>query len=99
MYSDNCRLKGYEGYLDWYLAWETYKYFYREGNQMQKRYKALVEAVEYIIVSHRMAENPRDSFEKLRAFYRFYVTLAKDENKYNFVFTDEVKEYLLSIAK
>lgn len=100
MYSENCRLNGYEEYSDWYLAWETYKYFHRKENIIkQKRYKSLYEAVEYIIVCHRMVENPQDSFENLRDFYRFYVTLAKNENEYDFVLTDEVEEYLLSIAK
>ena len=99
-YSDKCRLKGYENHVDWYLAWETYKYLYRHENLLkEKRYRALCEAVEYIIVCHRMVKNSQSRFADILDFYRFYVTLAKDEDRYNLVLTNDVEEYLLLIAK
>lgn len=99
-YSNKCRLKGYEEFYDWYLAWETYKYLYRNENILkEKKYRALCEAAEYIIVCHRMIENSQSKFVDIRDFYRFFVKLAKNENKHNFIFTDDVGKYLLSISK
>lgn len=99
-YSNKCRLKGYEEFYDWYLAWETYKYLYRNENLLkERRYWILCEVVEYIIVCHRMAENSQSRFVDIRDFYRFFVKIAKNENKHNFILTDDVEKYLLSIAK
>ena len=98
-YSRNCRLKGYEDTYDWYLAWEVYKYLHRNENLLKEvRYTDLLSAAEYIYVCHRMAHAPKNSFADMRKFCRFYVTLAKNEDKFNFVLTDEVEKYLISIA-
>lgn len=37
VYNDQCRLKGYEDTKDWYLAWETYKYLYRNEDMLQQQ--------------------------------------------------------------
>lgn len=63
------------------------------------RYAELLSAAEYIYVCHRMAHDPEKSFGDTRKFCRFYVSLAKNEDRDNFILTDEVEKYLLSIAK
>ena len=98
-YSRNCRLNGYEDSYDWYLAWEVYKYLHRnEGLLKEARYMDLFNAVEYIFVCHRLSHVSDRSYADMKKFCRFYVSLAKNEDKNNFVLTDEVEGYLLLIA-
>ncbi len=98
-YSRNCRLKGYEDTYDWYLAWEVYKYLHRNENLLKEaRYEDLHSAAEYIYVCHRMEQAPENSLADMRKICRFYVSLAKNEDRFSFVLADEVVKYLISIA-
>lgn len=100
IYNDQCRLKGYEDTRDWYLAWETYKYLYRNKNLWQEeKYKELLEVVEEIVVMHMCSNNPESKYEDILKFYRFYITLAKNEDEHNFVLTEEINKYLRFIKK
>ncbi len=96
-YSRNCRLKGYEDTYDWYFAWD--KYLRRNENLLKEvRYEDLLRAAEYIYVCHRMAQAPENSLADMRKICRSYVSLAKNEDRFSFVLTDEVGKYLISIA-
>lgn len=99
-YNDKCRLKGYEDCCDWFLAWEVYKYLYRnEELLVQDKYRKLNEVVEDIVVWHKLGNDPKSKYEDILDFYCFYITLAKSEDEHNFVLTDEIEEYLYFIKK
>lgn len=97
-FNDKCKLNGYEDTVDWYPAWETYKFLYRNEELRTEKYEDLHDAAEYIIVSHQLSKDMRKSYLDVRDFYRFYVTLAKNEDEHHFVITDDVEKYLLVIA-
>ena len=100
IYNDQCRLKGYEDTRDWYLAWETYKYFYRNEELLQEqKYKDILAVAEDIVVWHMCGNDSKSKYEDVLEFYRFYVTLAKNEDEHNFALTDEIAEYLRFIKK
>lgn len=100
IYNNNCRLKGYEDYRDWFLAWEVYKYLYRNVELLvQDKYRKLNEVAEDIVVWHKLGNDPKSKYEDILDFYRFYITLAKNEDEHNFVLTDEIEEYLYFIKK
>ena len=100
VYNDQCRLKGYEDTKDWYLAWETYKYLYRNENlSREDKYNELLKVVEEIVVMHMCSNNPKSKYEDILEFYRFYITLAKNEDDRNFVLTEDVDKYLRFVKK
>lgn len=100
VYNDQCRLKGYEDTKDWYLAWETYKYLYRNEDMLQQqKYKDILAVAENIVVWHMCGNDPKSKYEDVLEFYRFYVTLAKNEDDRNFVLTDEVANYLAFVKR
>lgn len=100
IYNEQCRLKGYENTKDWYLAWETYKYLYRNEDMLQQqKYKDILAVAEDIVVWHKLGNDPKSKFEDVLDFYRFYVTLAKNEDEHDFVLTDEIADYLRFIKK
>jgi len=100
VYNDQCRLKGYEDTKDWYLAWETYKYLYRNEDMLQQqKYKDILAVAEDIVVWHMCGNDPKSKYEDVLEFYRFYVTLAKNEDEHNFVLTDDIADYLRFIKK
>ena len=100
VYNAQCRLKGYEDTRDWYLAWETYKYLYRNKELLkEQKYKDILAVAEDIVVWHMCGNDPKSKYENVLEFYRFYITLAKNEDEHNFVLTDEVAKYLAFIKK
>lgn len=100
IYNEHCRLKGYEDTRDWYLAWETYKYLYRNKELLQlQKYKELLVVAEDIVVWNKLGNDPKRKYEDILNFYRFYITLAKNEDEDNFVLLDEIVEYLYFIKK
>ena len=100
IYNGKCRLNGYEDTRDWYLAWETYKYLYRNEELIQEqKYKDILAVAEDIVVWHMCGNDPKSKYDDVLEFYRFYVTLAKNEDEHNFVLTDEVAKYLAFIKK
>ena len=100
IYNDQCRLKGYEDTKDWYLAWETYKYLYRNEDMLQQqKYKDILAVAENIVVWHMCGNDPKSKYEDVLEFYRFYVTLAKNEDEHKFVLTDDIADYLRFIKK
>ena len=100
VYNDQCRLKGYEDTKDWYLAWETYKYLYQNEDMLQQqKYKDILAVAENIVVWHMCGNDPKSKYEDVLEFYRFYVTLAKNEDEQNFLLTDDIADYLRFIKK
>lgn len=100
VYNDQCRLKGYEDTKDWYLAWETYKYLYRNEDMLQQqKYKDILAVAENIVAWHMCGNDPKSKYEDVLEFYRFYVTLAKNEDEQNFLLTDDIADYLRFIKK
>lgn len=100
IYNGKCRLKGHKDTRDWYLAWETYKYLYRNEELIkEQKYKDILSVAEDIVVWHMCGNDPKSKYEDVLEFYRFYVTLAKNEDEHNFVLTDEVAKYLAFIKK
>ena len=100
IYNEHCRLKGYEDSRDWYLAWETYKYLYRNEDMLQQqKYKDILAVAENIVVWHMCGNDPKSKYEDVLEFYRFYVTLAKNEDEHNFVLTYDIADYLRFIKK
>lgn len=100
IYNEQCRLKGYEDSRDWYLAWETYKYLYRNEDMLQQqKYKDILAVAENIVVWHMCGNDPKSKYEDVLEFYRFYVTLAKNNDEHNFVLTDDIEKYLYQIKK
>lgn len=100
VYNDQCTLKGYEDTKDWYLAWETYKYLYRNEDMLQQqKYKDILAVAENIVVWHMCGNDPKSKYEDVLEFYRFYVTLAKNEDKHNFILTEDIENYLYGIKK
>lgn len=100
IYNEQCRLKGYEHTRDWYLAWEVYKFLYRNEELVQKqRYKNLLKVAEDIVVWHSLGNNPKNKYEDTLDFYRFYTTLAKNEDEHHFVLTDDIENYLYKIKR
>ena len=100
VYNAQCRLKGYEDTKDWYLAWETYKYLYRNVELLKdQKYKDVLAVAEDIVVWHMCGNDPKSKYEDVLEFYRFYVTLAKNEDEHNFTLTEEIAEYLRFIKK
>ena len=72
-FNDKCKLNGYEDTVDWYPAWETYKFLYRNEELRTEKYEDLHDAAEYIIVSHQLSKDMRKSYLDVSDFYRFYV--------------------------
>ena len=100
IFNDLCRLKGYERTRDWYLAWETYKYLYRNEFLLQEqKHKELLAGAEEIVVWHSLGNNPENKYEDVLDFYRFYITLAKNDDENNFVLTKDIEKYLYQIKK
>lgn len=81
IYNNNCRLKGYEDYRDWFLAWEVYKYLYRNVELLElDKYRKLNKVAEDTVVWHKLGNDPKSKYEDILDFYRFYITLAKNED-------------------
>ena len=98
IYNEWCRLKGYEHTRDWYLAWEVYRFLYQNELILhEQRYKDLLDVAEDIVVWHVLSKDPKNQYEDILNFYRFYVILSKKETNDNFVLTEDIEKYLYQI--
>lgn len=65
----------------------------------EQRYKKLLAVAEDIVVWYRLGNDPKSKYEDILDFYRFYITLAKNEYEHNFFLTDDIEKYLYFIKK
>lgn len=65
----------------------------------QQKYKDILAVAENIVVWHMCGNDPKSKYEDVLEFYRFYVTLAKNEDEHNFLLTGDIADYLRFIKK
>ena len=62
----------------------------------QQKYKDILAVAENIVVWHMCGNDPKSKYEDVLEFYRFQVTLAKNEDKHNFILTEDISVPVLA---